>query len=290
MNILVVIVIYNQNYEETNACRSLVNLYNKDPNIFVNLEFLFYDNSPGWHEGFSIIPFVHTYKHDPQNGGVCAAYNCALGYAVSEGHGWLLLLDQDTYLSEGFLHNFTTMALSVEKDEAIAAVVPKVRHNGTIISPSEVMFCNRFKPVSAAYKGVSDFKITSINSGSLLKVSFLKNIGGFSRLYWLDYLDQWLFCMINMAGKRVYVIDEFIDHELSLLDYDKLMSKKRYRNILKSEAIFFRSMKTRAENLFYTIKLLNRAFRQMHSVKDKEYYVITLKHLGSCFWRNPFLS
>jgi uncharacterized protein YqgQ len=182
----------------------------------------------------------------------------------------------------------TLTASSVDTDEAIAAIVPKVRHNGTIISPSRVLFCNRLKAVSAAYKGVSDFKITSINSGSLLRVSFLKNIGGFSRLYWLDYLDQWLFGMIHMYGKRVYVIDEFIDHELSLLDYDKLMTKKRYINILRSEAIFFRSMKTRAENIFYRIKLLNRAFRQMRSVKDKEYCVITLKHLGKCFWRNPF--
>ena len=42
-------------------------------------------------------------------------------------------------------------------------------------------------------EGVQNKAVMAINSGSLIKVSFLTEIGGFNGQFPLDYLDHWLF-------------------------------------------------------------------------------------------------
>jgi len=173
------------------------------------------------------------------------------------------------------------IASGIDPDENVAAIVPKVFHKGVFFSPSRVLFGGIHRPIDVNHKGICDFQVTTIGSGVLLRSSFIEKAGGFSSVYWLDCLDSWIFNAIHSSGGKVYVAELPIEHELSVLDYDNLVTEQRYANILKYETMFMRSYKSRLENYFYLIRLLKRSLTLLLTVKKKKYALLTFEHLIS---------
>lgn len=279
MNILAILVVYNCKSEESKTLNSLLENYAKNPKAFRNFKLIIYDNSPIEQKICLSIPFEYEYVHDHNNKGLAVAYNYALNKAIAAGYGWLLLLDQDSSLPEDFIDNLSCDISSPKKDNAVVAVVPKMRYKNTFFSPSKDLFGGILRPMDMRYKGVCAFKVFAVGSGSAVKVSFLQSIGGFNEFYWLDCLDRWLFFTINNMGGKVYVSDSIIEHELSIMDYDKFMDEQRYSNILKYEVIFMKSSKTKAENCVYYLRLLKRTIYLFITVNNKRYSLMTLRHL-----------
>ena len=154
-----------------------------------------------------------------------------------------------------------------------------MRYKKTFFSPAKDLFGGIIRPIDMRHKGICAFKVFATGSGSAIKVSFLQSIGGFNELYWLDCLDRWLFSTINNMGGKVYVSDSIVDHELSILNYDKFMDEQRYYNILKYEAIFMKSFHSKADNYLYYLRLLKRTVNLFITVKNKRYSLMTLRHL-----------
>lgn len=279
MNILAILVVYNRKGEETKTLNSLLDNCAKNPEVFRNFKLIIYDNSLIEQKIYLAIPFEYEYVHDHNNKGLAAAYNYALTKAIAAGYSWLLLLDQDSSLPEDFIDNLSCGLFSLKRDSRVAAVVPKVRYKKTFFSPAKDLFGGILRPIDMRHKGVCGFKVLAIGSASAIRVSFLQSIGGFNEIYWLDGLDRWLFNAINNMGGKVYVTDSIIDHELSIMDYDKFMDEQRYANILKYEAIFMKSFKSKAESYVYYLRLLKRAIYLFITVNNKRYSLMTLRHL-----------
>ena len=289
MAILSILVMYGCEAQKSQTISSLQRAYEESPQAFHSFKLIIYDNSPEPQRKSLALPFEYEYVHNSANEGVSAAYNYALRMAKREDYQWLLLLDQDTDLPEDYISKLSNIVSDLICDDNVAAIVPKVFYKGEFFSPSRVLFGGIHRPIDVQHEGICDFEVTTIGSGVLLRRSFIEKAGGFSRVYWLDCLDHWIFNAIHSSGCKVYVAELPIEHELSVLDYDNLVSEQRYSNILKCETMFMRSYKSRLENYFYLIRLLRRALRLLFTVRNKKYSAMTFGHLLSlvfCPWRH----
>jgi GT2 family glycosyltransferase len=270
-------VICNKKIDKAQTAISLTQACINNPDVFSSFKLVIYDNSPNGQTAPPEMPFECEYKHDPDNGGLAAAYNYALQRAAAENYGWLLLFDDDTSLPVDFIEKFND--ISRMADSSVVAIVPKAHYRGRYFSPYKVLFGGIHRPVDRNFVGICDFEVSAVGSATMLRTSFMQELGGFNKTFWLDCLDSWIFHSIHLKGKKVYIAPVVIEHELSILDYDKFMSEKKYLNTLKYEALFMRSYKTKPENFFYLLRLIKRSLTLFFTVKNKKYSLITLQHL-----------
>lgn len=279
--IYAIVVIYNRDIEETNTFVSLLKNYTKNPTAFRNFKLIIYDNSLIEQTLSLEIPFAYKYVHDQSNKGLAIAYNYALKEAIKESYDWLLLLDQDSSLSDDFIDNLSCVLADIAEDGNISAVVPKICYKNKMFSPSKVLFGGTHRPIDVRSEGVCASEVCAIGSGSAIRVSFLGNIGGFNEIFWLDCLDRWLFFTINKMRGKVYVTHSIFEHDLSIANYDEFMNEVRYLNILIAETTFMTLYKSKIENCVYYLRLIKRAVYQYFTIKDKKYSVLTLRHFVS---------
>jgi GT2 family glycosyltransferase len=280
MKLLSVMVAYNEDISQSKTFLSIKGAFAQHDRAD-SLRFLVYDNSPAPQSFDWSLPIPMSYVHDPTNAGLAKAYNFALEAATSEGCDWLLLLDQDSTLPENFTVNLSKTADAINDDESLVAIVPRVRCLEEIVSPSIVNFGGFFRPVDASMRGVCHRQVTSINSGTMLRISFIQKVGGFNTSFPLDYLDHWLFSRIYSNNKRVLLSESNIDHELSVVDYDKWMNLGRYDSILAAEMLFLKTCRPKYDKYFYMLQLLKRIVFQSFQYKKFKYHKSTFRTFKS---------
>jgi GT2 family glycosyltransferase len=280
VKLLVVIVIYNETITETKTYSSFIKSIISG-NLSNNIELMIYDNSIESQQNIILTtPFNTMYIHDPSNGGLSKAYNCALSYANDQNMDWLLLLDQDSELSFSFIETLLKNIKKVQNDEHIAAIVPKVFANNIVISPFFIGLGGTFKQISHFDFIYNDSEVGAINSGSLIRVSFLQAIGGFNQTLWLDMLDLWLFHEIYLYDKKILVTSNPINHNLSVLDYSTI-SYQRYNNIITSENYFYRYHKGFYDLFFFKLRLFCRFTKQVIVRRRLSIALLTFRRI---FW------
>src|ERR1700761_1138380 len=97
--ILVVVVLYRSSLAAAQTMQGLAKAFAADPSLLREMDVLVWDNGA---EPIADprLPFPFTYVHAQRNQGVAGAYNGALARARESGHTWMLLLDQDTCITE----------------------------------------------------------------------------------------------------------------------------------------------------------------------------------------------
>jgi GT2 family glycosyltransferase len=277
MKLTMVVVLYKQRIEESKTFRTLTEALTNIHKDVKETTLILYDNSPT-HQEFHADQYkmlsIH-YIHDPRNLGIVTAYNYALKAAVENGSEWLLLFDHDTEVTSEYLE---TMLNLREEDNDVAAVVPKINSENTMISP---VYSHTLRPLQGEKPivGLQERPVMAINSGSLIRVQFLTEVGGFNKDFPLDYLDHWLFHEIYEKGYKVRLLNVSLEHELSVMDYSRV-SMARYKSIMESEAKFFRDYE---QDLYkaYKIQLAKRFLKQILTVKNKKIAMYTLSRLFS---------
>lgn len=265
MNVQAVVVIYKEKLEQTEFYSSYLKLNNN------NARFLIYDNSP---EPQTIpVDLSFDYFHDPENSGLTKAYNKALQLAQSNDCEWLWLLDQDSKFMPEFLDNLKCEELNPE----VVSTVPHVYSHGKLISPVKVKYGCAFPNQHIETCGVHDKPLMALNSGSLIRSSFLKEINGFSTNYKLDYVDHWFFREVYKNGKKVHVNSNKLNHNLSIMDFEKNVSYERYSSIMDAEELFYKSSKSTLTKLIYLFFLFRRSIGFYLKFSDKKFAKITLK-------------
>ena len=241
------------------------------------MRILIWDNSPVAVSELD-LPFPAEYRHSVQNMGVSGAYNGALPIAESMGACWMLLLDQDTTVTETFLMQMMEYAAQLTPHAEIAAIMPTVRTGEVIVSPREMLFnSNR---IYTGPSGIADGELIGANSGMFVRVKALRLIGGFSLDFWLDYSDMYVLHEFFLRGLRVWrAADVELQHSISILDYDNLMPPWRYANFIEAEGAYNDLYKGWFENSVQTLRLWVRAVRQRWRHKNPEFSRITWRHL-----------
>jgi GT2 family glycosyltransferase len=278
MQILAVMVRYQTPIEESRTLCGLRDALEKDALLAGSYEVLVWDNSP---EPLAEpgLPPSFLYRHSKINLGPSGAYNEARRYAREQGHGWMLLLDQDMEIHADGLRALARHRARVESRQEIAAIVPTVCVGNTVVSPRrQLLHRNRVYPAGAC--GVAEGEAIAINSGSLVRVSALEGIGGFSNDFWLDYSDYYVFHQFYLRGMKVWrAADVTLQHEMAVMDREHPMPPWRYRNFSAAEEAFNDLYKGRLANAFQTLRIFARAVKERAKYRNLEFARIAWEHL-----------
>ncbi len=270
LEILAIVVRYGTALEDSKTLKGVCPALLADAELARVYRLLIWDNSS---EPLPdpALPVPFTYRHSAANLGVSGAFNGALALALERGAAWMLLLDQDSAIDGEFLRRMHAHALALEDDPAYAAIVPTVTVGGVLVSPKEQLF-NRNRSYPAGECGTAPGEAIAINSGCLMRPSALHAIGGFSTDFWLDFSDIYVFHQFFAAGKKVWrAADAAFEHDMSIMDYDRLMTPWRYRNFSYAETAFHDLYRGRIENLIQTARLFARAIKQRFKYSNPEF-------------------
>ncbi|MGX7264459.1 glycosyltransferase [Enterococcus crotali] len=265
--LVITIVMYQTAFSQTPSYDHLKKIMMDQQSVYL----LVYDNSKIAQEDALFQRENVRYIHDETNPGLAEAYNTGSRYLQELQGDLLLLLDQDTLLDEAYLK--TLLALEIEG--GIGAYVPIINSHGRQISP---VFADRYIGGKSALPkpGVYSQRIMSINSGTAIPQETIKSIGQFNPDFPLDFLDHWVFWQIHQLNKKICVLDHHVMHDLSVLDY-RTINSKRYDSIIQGETLFYQKYD---QDKFYTHRrhLLLRTLKQFLRVKNRK------------IWRRTFLE
>ncbi len=285
MEFYVIIVLYNTSLKDSLTLNSISIIFQKNAALKRKFKFLIYDNGPLNQEGAFSLPFDHEYICNEKNPGVAVAYNVGLKRAIENKSDWILLFDQDTNLLNSFFLRLIESSNIVYKNDDIVAIVPRMEFKRKLFSPSKVMVGGIHRPIKNDFYGVYKGNIFAVASATCIKTSFVRDIGGFNEIFWLDCQDKWLFDQIYKVNKKVIVIKSTLSHNLSILNYESMLNPSRYKNIIEAETIFVYLYKSRFDGFVYLLRLIVRAFKLFIFEKNKKYSLITFKHIFIKFSR-----
>lgn len=262
--IVAVVVFYQMALAESPTYRTLSTLLQErgiGPDV---IELKLVDNSPQRQEP----PPAHMgcYEHDGTNAGLARRYNQALAAAQRSGAEWLLLLDQDTALTAGYLEELLDLSTAVAKDGRIGAVVPKLMEGGKVQSPHWPQFSRADLRLDENVFGPMAEKLRIYNSGAMIRTTALRAIGGFPESYWLDYLDHATFQKLHDRGYSVFVMRAKLAHEMSIHRADRFKSEaslKRLENQLAAQSQFYGEFGTARERMLFRLSLAKRFVRSV---------------------------
>jgi hypothetical protein len=273
VKILAVVVRYQMPLSESPTLQGLCDALSSHPGLARSYTVMIWDNSP---EAIAIpqlaIPFL--YRHSKVNLGVSGAYNGAMEYALEHGYPWMLMLDQDTKVTHEFLVTMLRHSHDLLPRQEIAAIAPTVRAGRIVVSPMRQRFSlrGRSRKYPAGECGIAHGEAVAINSGCVMRVAHLRKIGGFSTDFWLDLSDNYVFHQFFVHGMKVWrAADVEIEHDLSVMDYDRLMTPWRYRNLSYAETAFYDLYKGQIENAVQTLRLVARAIKQQMKYDNPEF-------------------
>jgi hypothetical protein len=233
-----------------------------------DLKILLYDNTPGG-QYFEPLESGVLYEAAASNTGLAGAYNRALELAQRAGYPWMLTLDQDTSLPPHFLRRLTELTTQCSSDASIAAIVPRISGDGRVLSPFRFLGGAIPKCFPPHFVGVPTQPAYAFNSASTLRVSALAEVGGYDPRFPLDSSDMSLFRHLERRGKRVFVAGDLqVQHELSLLDLDKRMSRTRYEGFLRDECAFWDMEMSFAARFERNLRLALRLFTRDPGLRD----------------------
>ena len=264
--LVIVVVVYRRSWRDVTSGKYLIEQLNNrfnsksDEKPFQIEKLIVYDNSPTQMAMPSYIDKRIDYKHNPDNGGTRAAYDYALSMSLMVGGDWILLLDQDTFLPDNFL-------ISVKKSitanilNEVDVFFPWITDGGHFISPSYISLSGSIAPYnkktsmhSFLIKG-----ITGIASGSIIRTSALTSLPPLPSELWLDFVDHWIFNQLKLNGKKYFVLDVTLQHELSIMNMAAVSSQRQF-SLLDGERIFVASLGGTAR-FVYPFRLLLRLVR-----------------------------
>lgn len=263
-SVLAVLVLYRMAPEEAPAFRTLQELLKQDQEMAAAFACILYDNSPVQH----LAPdtsFSCFYVHDQSNPGLALPYQYGLDYALREQISWLLLLDQDTVVTAAYLQELLAVTRRVEPDEKVIAVVPKLLHEKLMLSPHWPNRHPNPEPLDER-TGILDQKMKIFNSGSTLRVSALKESGGFPQTFPLDFLDHVVFHQLQESGGRAYLMRAGLQHDLACLKIDlvrEFRTSSRTRSTMNAESRYYRQYETPRQLIIYFLRRGRLGFRML---------------------------
>lgn len=237
-SVLFSIVVYKENFWETETFKNLVSSYQKS-NDSSALHIFVYDNTPG--DISQIDHFKHSaeeikveYFHNPENPGISKAYNDIGNYAQKQEFQALVFLDQDTRLPENTYDSYTNYC---EKNKGFCVAIPKIKINGNILSPAKYVNYRSAQLDEIKEGKISTKNISWINSGMMVETVFFLKSGGYNPKIQLDFSDHFFVEKLkNMGLDEVNILPLVLEQNLSVYTNSKAQDIARY-------ALFLRDLK-----------------------------------------------
>ncbi len=198
-NILLVVVLYNQQLWNCNTYKTLI----KDNPKYL---LFIYDNSPKAQHDQTEFDDNVKYTSDITNRGLSYAYNRAMEYAEKQGIQWLLLLDQDTIFPLEILTSYQNTLIKTESKYNI--IVPNIKMLGGNYMSPVITYNHITKPSKIKALGeLSLKKYSAINSGMMINVNAMREVGGYNEKVTIDFSDYQFLYRLSKKYNYLYVMD-----------------------------------------------------------------------------------
>ena len=279
VKILAIVVLYNCKIKDSHTLNSLKKIFASKVTNDLNIEILVFDNGPTIQRLDATFPDNFNYLCFEDNKGLAYAYNYSLREAKERDIHWMLLLDQDTSLPLNYFLKLSKSLNIAQSNKKIKAIVSKMHLERKFFSPSKVFFGQILRPIDMNFSGIYKKEIFAIGSSSIIRTQFINDIGGFNTEFWMDSLDRWIFYTIHQHQGHVLVTDIEIEHELSVMNFEKYISEERYKHIIQYEELFMHKYNSRVRNFLYYLRLFYRVITLYVEQGNKSYSIITMNHL-----------
>lgn len=237
----------------------------------IDSEVLVYDNSGSYYsydqkDLEKMLNVSCLVVRDGNNSGIAKAYNTALIRALERRSDWLVVLDDDTIITQDYFNIIVDYIMEgIDYD----VMVPKLksRLTGKLISPS-VVFLDNFilsfdGPLS---KYFNKRYFTALNSGCVFNVGIMLKSSGFNNEFPLDLLDHITFKRINLLSGNIKVLEVTLIHDLSV-ENKASISFSRFKSIIDAEKRYYCNYSTKLFKIIFKVRLFKRAI----------YYLVVLK-------------
>ncbi|MFT7420312.1 MAG: GT2 family glycosyltransferase, partial [Arcticibacterium sp.] len=145
-DLAIIMVLYNQKISESKTYKTLLRSF-QNIALTEHIDLFIYDNSPvpmPENMASELDVFNITYTSDVDNPGITKAYNEGFKWAKSQGLNWILLLDQDTEMSNNAIEHYVK---AINKENKISVFAPiLLLSNNKIFSPFKQIFRKGFHP------------------------------------------------------------------------------------------------------------------------------------------------
>jgi glycosyltransferase involved in cell wall biosynthesis len=273
-----VIVLYGMTPEESPAFHSLIQARIQAAQR-VCVSIILWDNSPPLQLP-AHLPEDVVYHPDPRNPGLAFAYNRALEIAARQKSQWLITLDQDTSVPRDYLLLMGSAARLCACHPEVGAIVPQIAVGNKRLSPHRFALGAIPRWYRPGFRGAPDELVSAFNSGAMLRVDALRQIGGYDPRFPLDHSDIVMFRNLHEHGKRVYIEGAIqLQHEFSMIDMNRRMSEGRYRRGLLTETAFWDLYMNWLAGCERTARLALRMVRHSQRGDRKELRKITREFL-----------
>lgn len=128
-----------------------------------------------------------------ENLGIAEALNQGIAWAKSQGYPWVILLDQDSTVTSGFINQMFATWKSHPHRERVGSIHPRYRHS---LTGAEARL-RRGK-----YEGGP---LTSMTSGALMPTWIFDRVGYFASDFFIDCVDH-EYCF-RLLASGYYVVD-----------------------------------------------------------------------------------
>jgi GT2 family glycosyltransferase len=266
-------------HEESPTLQTLLNAVEETSLAELEIGIFIQDNTPGGQDP-SALPCGIRYEAAQGNPGLAKAYNRALDIAQAEGYDWLLTLDQDTVLPIHFFTRITKLARTLESSPKIGAIVPQVVDGDRNLSPFRFELGAVPRWFRYGHVGISHRPTYALNSAATLRVTALRQIGGYDPMFPLDVSDINVFHRLYRHGYEVFLAGDLcISHNFSLLNKHQRMSLERYRAMLWDECAFWDINMGRMARLERLIRLAGRVCKDLLIPQEAAFRKIAIAEL-----------
>lgn len=198
------VVIYNKSCDESQSLRYLQNESER-------ISIIVFDNSTMSNKNQDWCKERgYTYYSEGKNIGLSKAYNAVLSKIKKSERDYIMILDDDTCLSENyFLEVFHKI-----KNSDYHLLLPIVMSGELMMSPCKVVLgC---KPVGLHNKSeINIAKISAINSGMVVRLDVYNKIS-YDESMFLDCVDHDFMGQVRQQGLKIQVLESKLQQNYSL--------------------------------------------------------------------------
>ena len=144
-----------------------------------------------------------------ENLGLSKAYNNSIKFLRDREYEFVLILDQDSKLSQGTIEKLLNQHERLSKKYKVGAVSPTVIQDGE--GPLNAFFDGRFKWRGFSYEDASVLESAFlINSGTFMQLKILEEIGYYDETLFLDSVDHDMSFRMRSCGYHLFIVKDTI--------------------------------------------------------------------------------
>lgn len=235
--IKILIVTYNMPLGEADTLLSIRQILEKDKHLAESFHILVWDNSSRDRAvdvaGFFNSIFVECeYISTPQNLSLSEIYNVCAASPGPCGH--LMILDQDTKVTESFLRESLMLA-----QQGHYLMLPRIYSKGKLVSPAVRYYCKGRLLKSIKAGPMPSKNLLAINSGMVINFLVFKKF-----IYHPDLrfygTDTWFMVNYERYFPLILIMSSELHHSLHIdLSPDKAWLKKYFKEQIRVNRIIF---------------------------------------------------